>query len=435
MSFILIKEITSSVPIIRLHTKTAQTIGISHRKIVRICYGNRQDEVGVSMRDNIAENRIEMDQRIIDYLRIDISVRYDYQFHHERLIIGPLIGILFEYKDQGLKRRLEDKIERYVPYIKTIEEIGGLMYFFAKDQINYDKEEIKGYIYESKTSSWRSRILPFPGAIFHRTTISQKMKQKMGGKILNSYRLSKLDFWNMLKDHPKLNAYVPETTSEINMNKLERLLAKFGEVFLKHTKKGLGRSIFLISKKGNGYMVRENLEESASYMSKHQTEKFLHQHSVDYILQQAIQLKMHENRKIDYRVIVVKDLDSNWKCLGIIGWLGEINGITIHTLIEVNGKKVEDMLKLQFNYSPNEIKKKKNELTEIGLALASELDRQAGSYNDFGFDIGLDENGKLWIFEANVCQDLKCPLWINDYGMYEEIINHIIKYTKKIAMS
>lgn len=48
-------------------------------------------------------------------------------------------------------------------------------------------------------------------------------------------------------------------------------------------------------------------------------------------------------------------------------------------------------LKLQFNYNLNEIKKKRNELIKIGLEIASELDHQAGSYNDFGFDIGLDE--------------------------------------------
>lgn len=134
--------------------------------------------------------------------------------------------------------------------------------------------------------------------------------------------------------------------------------------------------------------------------------------------------------------MVLKDQNDNWKCIEITGWLGEINAITTHTSRENNGKLIEETLKQQFNYDSKQIKKKKKKFMKIGTLLASELEKQVGRpYVDFGIDFGLDKNGKIWIFEANVYQNLKFPLWINDHKMYQKIINYIIKYLKKVAMS
>lgn len=435
MSLISIKEISTSKPIIRMHQQTAETMGIAQRKTVRISYGMRQDEARVSISRHLPEHIMEMDECLIRCLKMDKSVRYDFEFHQDKLMIGPVIGVIFEYNDQTLNKKLLKNTKRYLPYVNINKGIGGLVYFFASDQIDFKEKEIKGYVYDAKTSSWRRRVLPFPGAIFHRTSISRKLNQEMDGRIINANRFNKADFWNMMKGHPQLSAYLPETSTQINKEKLDHFLKKFERVFLKHTEKSLGKGMYQIRKDGSRYKVRKNLEEHAIMMSSREIEQFLDEHRTDHILQQAIPLKTHENRKIDYRVIVVKDLNDTWRCRGIIGWLGEVNGLTINTLSEVLGKKVEAMLKLQFHYNRAEIKEKKNELIELGIALANELDKLAGPYVDLGIDIGLDVSGKLWVFEVNVCQDLRCPLWINDDGMYKEIIHAIIKYTKKVAMS
>lgn len=436
LSYILIKAIDASEPLIRMPKIIAVKAGIGHRKRIRISYGIKQDEVLVAIADDIPKDIIELDHVTIEYLRIDTSLRYDYQLHQERFIIGPVIGLLFGYNGEKLKNRLIKRQDIYLPYARINAKIGGLIYIFASDQINYEQEEINGYIFQNESSSWEKRVFPFPAVIYRRCSVSRRLVQIMRGRILNSYKFDKYQFWQMLKEHPELSANLPETTAIIDKHNLDLLLGKFGKVYLKHTKKSLGRSIYLISKKDNKYIIRKNYQERIRSLSKREIKIFLSKRNNNYILQQAIDLKAHETRKIDYRVIVAKDLNDHWKCLGIIGWLGDLNGITIHTMVEVNGKKAEEMLRLQFNYNSNKkIKDKVNELVETGILLASELDYQAGPYIDFGFDIGLDVNEKLWIFEANVCQELKSPLWINDYAMYEEIIKCVIAYVRKIAMN
>lgn len=435
LSYISVRAIHTSEPLIKIPKSIADKAGIGHRKRIKISYGIKQDEVLVTIADDIPEDIIELGHVIIDYLKIDTSIRYDYQLHQEILILGPVIGLLFAYTDKNLQNRLNRRPDIYLPYAKLNAEIGGLIYIFASDKINYEQEEIKGYIYQTESSSWEKRVFPFPAVIYRRCSVSRRLEQIMRGRILNSYKFDKYQFWQMLKGHPKLSAHLPDTTAIIDKDNLDLLLNKFGKVYLKHTKKSLGRSIYLISKNGSKYNIRKNYQERIRSLSKREVNKFLARRKSNYILQQAIDLKDHETRKIDYRVIVAKNLNDHWKCLGIIGWLGDLNGITIHTLVEVNGKKAEEMLKLQFNYNLRKIKEKVNELVETGILLASELDYQAGPYIDFGFDIGLDVNEKLWIFEANVCQELKSPLWIKDYAMYDEIVKSVITYVRKIAMS
>jgi hypothetical protein len=350
------------------------------------------------------------------------------------LIIGPIIGLIYAYKDKKIARRLQKKDERYLPYVNAIERTGGLLFFIAEENIDYKKEEIKSYVYNKDSAKWELRILPFP-AVMYRKISTPKLINIMGNKLVNPYEFDKWGFYKLTRDHPYLSSYIPETTNIITKEKLDVLLNTYGEVFIKPTDESLGRGIFLITKETTKYTVRKNLENSTFYFSNREMNSFLSKHSTNHIFQQAIKLKSYGNRKIDYRVMAVRDRDNNWKCDAIMGWLGEFNGITIHSNKEVNGKSVEDMLKLQFNYNEEQIVKKVEEIKEIGKVLASFLDRLYGPYVDFGFDFGIDELGKVWIFEANVSQHLHCPLWINDTEMYRKVIEDIISFLNKIAMN
>ncbi len=439
MTFIRITPITSLQPEIGLNKITAKKVGINNIKRIIVCYGIEQEEALIKITSNSYNNIIEMDQKIIDYLKIDNSLQYECKILQNKLIIGPVIGILVARRNEKLKKQLS----KYQDFIEFNKNLAGLIYIFAADSINFNSAEIIGYRYDLATSSWKEALLPFPGAIYHRRSLSKKndhisrqLVQVMGDKILNSYKINKYKFWEMLKDHPILSNHLPKTTQEISKNSLDTLLKLYGQVFLKHTKKSQGKGIFLISKnKYNEYCVRKNFKEEVLHMTDLQVIEFLEHHKTNHILQQGINLKTYENRKIDYRVMVIKDSNGSWQCQGIMGWLGEINGITIHTVVETNGKKAKDMLLLQFNYTNEQIVSKITELSKLASTLATELDFQSGPYVDFGFDIGLDIYGNPWIFEANIYQDLKCPLMINDFKMYKNAIKLIINYIKVVSMN
>ncbi|MDR7314316.1 YheC/YheD family protein [Brevibacillus nitrificans] len=46
------------------------------------------------------------------------------------------------------------------------------------------------------------------------------------------------------------------------------------------------------------------------------------------------------------------------------------------------------------------------------------------SQNVFGFDMGIDSNGKVWIIEANLRPDITLFLKLKDKGMYLTIVSY-----------
>ncbi|RNA67987.1 YheC/YheD family protein [Alteribacter keqinensis] len=438
MSFTIVKAIKSSRRSLRINPILADKIGLNKkRKRIGICYGNRQYEVTMYITKKVSKEVIEIDQSSIDKLMIDTCYRYNCQYEDGKLIIGPLIGLLFTHKKRFLEKRLsnEDKKKRYDVYAKMMEKIGGVIYFFATDQINYRKKQIKGYVYNKSTSTWDEKVFPFPGVIYRKVSVSKELEKKMKGKILNSYRFNKYEFWKMLKDHDKIAKHLPETTNEITKSRLDDLLRNYDTVILKHTKKKLGYGIYLITREKDNYIVTKNLTYDSICISNDEMVEFLEKHKDNSIFQQFISLKTYENRKIDYRLIFTKDVKEKWECKGILGWLGAVGGFTIHTLVETNGRTLEEMLKIQFDYTPEQIARKKEEMIKIGKKVAVALDATEHLYMDFGLDFGLDENEKIWIFEANVHQQLLSPLYLDDYDMFEQIIECVIRYLEKKAMS
>ncbi|MCL7747514.1 YheC/YheD family protein [Halalkalibacter alkaliphilus] len=437
MEFITIKAIESPDYVIRISHKIAKKLGINNKSKVLICYGSRQWEVAVFINDNMPQEVVEIDQSSIERLMIDTEYNYNYRFEKGNLIIGPLIGLLYTHKRRYLKKRFsnEEKKRKYDPYAEMMKKLGGIIYVFATDQINYEKEEIKGFVYNAKTSNWDEKVFPLPAVIYRKVSVSDELKSKMKGKVLNSFRFNKFEFWEMLKVHPDLAAHLPETTGDISKSSLDALLKKYDKVILKHTKKKLGHGIYLITKEKNKYIVTKNLTYDSIYLSMNEMVEFLEEHKDDYILQQFISLKTYDNRKIDYRLIFTKNIKEKWECKGILGWLGAVGGFTIHTLVETNGRTLEEMLKIQFGYNSKQIARKKKEMIKIGRKIATALDSNDSPYIDFGFDFGLDENEKVWIFEANVYQQLWSPLYLDDYDMYDQIIDSIVRYLGKEAMS
>ncbi|MDT8861974.1 YheC/YheD family protein [Alkalihalobacillus sp. MEB130] len=438
MSFITVKSIKSSSRSLRIHPVLAEKIGINkRRKKIDICYGNRQYEATMSITKKVSKDVIELDQSSMEKLMIDPCYRYNCQYKDGNVLIGPLIGLLYSHKTRYLKKRFsnEEKKKRYEAYAQMMQKIGGVIYAFATDQIDYEKEEVKGFVYNESTSTWEEKVFPLPGVIYRKVSVTEELEKKMKGKIVNSYRFTKYEFWEMLKDHYKIAKHLPETTNEITKSKLDDLLGKYDKVILKHTKKKLGYGIYLITKEKDHYHITKNLTYDSFSISNDEMVEFLEKHQEDYIIQQFVSLKMYENRKIDYRLIFTKTVEEKWECKGILGWLGAVGGFTIHTLVETNGRTLEEMLKMQFDYTPKQIAKKKKEMIKIGNDIAWALDTIERPYIDFGFDFGLDESGKVWVFEANVYQQLWSPLYLDDYDMYEQIIECVIKYLEKEAMS
>jgi YheC/D like ATP-grasp len=420
--------------LIWLGHKTAARLGINQNECIRLVYGNREASVICSIDSGTGNQTVNISENIIKALLMETKVKYEITFTNNKLVIGPVIGLLLGKKEE----RLQKSLKHFLIYTMLYQHINGVLFVFSEDQVNFETEEILGYLYDPEDQNhWRKVTLPFPGSIFRRVELKKetfnKFVGKMGSKIFNSYFFDKWDFWNWLSPDLKIRNYLPETSNQINLSTLNDYIEKYKGIYLKPVSGSCGKGIYYIEKEGSEYRVRKNYTEESQTLSEKEVKTFL-TNKKSHIFQQPIQLQTFEDRKVDYRVILQKNENGHWQCTGIIGRFGKSNGISSNFKSRGFAKEGAEALRLQFGYSELQAFKKYQEIVDVCIKVANKLTIVAGGYGDLGIDIGIDKDEKVWVIETNKRPAHELPLHIKDRKMYYKVKSNPILYAKFLAM-
>ncbi|AZU60408.1 YheC/YheD family protein [Neobacillus mesonae] len=417
-----------------LHDTTAASLGIENKQTIIVHFGKRKIPAAVNTFQSNNENRIAISENIKSELLIDLNVKYELAYSNNELIIGPVIGLLLAKSEARLTRYFDN----FLIYTMLYEQINGILFVFCEQQIDFAKEQITGYVFDpSSPENWRKAELPFPNAIFRRVELAQQtlkgLQEKMGSGFFNAQYFDKWQFWKWLSPYSELRAHLAETTNQVNLTSLNAFIEKYNGVYLKARNGSRGKGIYYIEKHEDQYIVIENYKDDIKTLSNKQMAKFLLRHSY-YLLQQPIRLHTFEERKVDYRVILQKDGTGNWQCTGMIARFGKTNAISSN--FKASGFAMEGTraLMIQFGYDELAAFKKYQEIVTICTKMANKVDETVGAYADFGIDVGIDEDDKIWVIEMNKRPDHDFPLMIKDRRMYYSVKSNPVLYAKHIAM-
>ncbi|WP_158587530.1 YheC/YheD family protein [Neobacillus notoginsengisoli] len=433
MALVKLSVSDSSGPTIELNRKMALKSGLSKGQYIDLSYGLRKTKVKVITKKRAEEDTIFISSEVLDELKIEMTPSYSFRLIGDCLVIGPVLGVLFKERDKHMKQDLSENPEMFFPYAQSIKRLGGLLFFFAEDGIDYKSCEISGYVYDFETMSWKKSIFPYPAIIYRKIKATRILKEAFGKRLINPPCYYKWKFHTTLKENPSFDMYLPETTNIISKENLDHFLRKYGRVFLKMSNQGGGVGMHMIWKDGKEYLSRQNFTDKIFRYSSKQMKTLLASCEKNHILQQPIKIKTVQGKQVNYRVIAVKERAKRWRVRTIHGWLGESGGISTQT-DELSARYPEDLLRMQFDYSPREVQKKIREMESLAIALAEHLEKACGTFVDFGFDFGLDEKGNIYIFEGNTLQQLEMALWLGDHMMYGNLIHRIVKGLKEMAL-
>lgn len=413
---------------------TAMSLGIKNNQKIQLSYGQRKYQVLVETLSLPEQKTLQISENIIEKLLIDTKVKYEITFNTNELIIGPVIGLLLGRSE----KRITKNMDRFLNYAIIYEQINGVLFVFSEEQIDFEKKQITGYVYDpDPLKCWRKVEMPFPGAIFRRVELSKKtlngLIHNMGRSFFNSHYFDKWQFWNLLSPFEELREHLPETTNKVSLQNVDDYIEKYKGVYLKPKNGSRGKGIHFIEKKDNKYMITKNYEDEVKYIEKKEMSKYLSRYRY-YLLQQPIRLHSFENRKVDYRVILQKKQASSWYCTGIIARFGKTNAISSNFKASGFAKEGSAALKMQFGYDDVEAFQKYEEIIHVCKSIATKLDKVGGSYADFGIDIGIDKDEKIWVIETNKRPDHDFPLIIKDKKMYYMVKTNPVLYAKHIAM-
>ncbi|GHH99573.1 YheC/YheD family endospore coat-associated protein [Neobacillus kokaensis] len=413
---------------------TAAFLGIEQNQTITVSFGKRKLPAVVKTVPFNNEYRIGVSENAKKELLIDPDVNYEVMYANNELIIGPVIGLLLAKSEE----RLAKYLHHYLIYTMLYEQINGILFVFCEQQIDFTEEKITGYVYDpASPTSWRKAVLPFPGAVFRRVELGRKtlkgLQERIGPGFFNAQYFDKWQFWNWLSPFEELREHLAETTNKVNVNNLNIFLEKYNGVYLKSRNGSRGQGIYYIEKQGNQYIILENYKNDIRTLSSEQMAKFLRRHSF-FLLQQPIRLHAFEERMVDYRVILQKDRTGQWQCTGMIARFGKSNAITSNFKASGYAMEGRQALMTQFGYDELTAFKKYQEIISICTKMACKADEIAGAYADFGIDVGIDEDYKVWVIEMNKRPDHDFPLMIKDRKMYYSVKSNPVLYAKYIAM-
>ncbi|MEI5906412.1 YheC/YheD family protein [Bacillus spongiae] len=378
-----------------------------------VCFGTNKLNIHCLPHPHEKEEII-LSTSLANQLQIPKFINKLYCFVHEETIsLGPLIGIFTSGFTANDAKPVGERTGFFQKLINTQEPHGIVPFLFGEQHINWTGEHIMGLFYIDE--EWRQIKVPFPNVIYDRLP-NRKSENRMQAQIIkarlqddylipwyNPGFFNKLEIFERLFSDDSVESYLPETHPFLSFSQAEKMLAKYNNIFLKPKNGSLGIGIHQIlydRTKGNYFCRFRHQGENKLVKSsslEYLYEKILQSKNPDkFLIQQGISLLRVEQSPIDFRIHVNKNEDGDWEVSAIAAKVAGSGSVTTHVH---SGGEVKSLAEI---FSEVDRRKYESLLKEAALKLAKSIEENTeGVVGEIGFDLGIDRQERVWMFEAN----------------------------------
>lgn len=338
------------------------------------------------------------------------------QHEGNNIQLGPLIGVLTDSVAPGVSSPFTSRSS----FVKQVIKAGhnkAYTFGFTPNDINWQEKTINGYFLNAH-GNWYRRKVVFPDVIYNRlpnrnTEIGEEMtllREKFlneGIPIFNWSFLNKADVYELLDYDVEALSHLPESIRNPSPEKMKELLHKYYFIYFKPGTGSLGYGIYRISyRPQKGYFVRYRSNGSNTLLRFSTFEKMyraLSQKHGDglsnYVAQQGIRLIEIDKCPVDFRFHMHKDGNNEWKPVGIGAKKAGRGSVTTHMKNGGSLLTPEQALSETFGSRTQSILEKAK---AVSVKLAESIERNySHRIGELGLDIGIDQYGNIWMFEAN----------------------------------
>lgn len=368
------------------------------------------------------EERFKLSNQLAEALLIqstaNLQIRYDHAA--EMLRIGPVIGIL----TSSIPRREDysaSSVQAELIYLSNIgKTLPAQIYIFTPQCIDWINQCTKGYIYRPVSDHhgiWESAVYPLPDVVYDRISsrkaearpLIKSTKQKLMSlpdlKYFNQSFFNKWRVYEMLSDNPSISPYLPETRL-LNQANLQLMAERYRVLYVKPANGSLGQGIIkTYSKDGRIYFLtqagsRQNgsADHAAQFLEK--TKTFRKKRT--YIVQQGIDLAKFNDSAFDIRIIYQKNGEGKWliskKFIRVAARGSSVSNLSKGGHAEQSKIVMSSIFKRNKRF----IEQKNNEMKMLCENVAAAMEKASNSIlGELGLDIGIDQQGRLWLIEVN----------------------------------
>src|SRR5699024_3437978 len=142
-------------------------------------------------------------------LKIPTFTSYQIKNEKNRLVIGPVIGVVLGKSKKVLYR----KLRTLNSYVNLYDGLKGLIVGFTLEDLNRRKLTVNGLVYNPEIGIWERMEVPYPQSILKRGLVPKKDREYInsiyGDRFFNYKKVDKWEIQERLEQFPKINEYLP----------------------------------------------------------------------------------------------------------------------------------------------------------------------------------------------------------------------------------
>ncbi len=341
-----------------------------------------------------------------------------YVLHEEdgEIQFGPLIGVLTDSSSSSMAAPFGER----TGFMRQLLQMGqkrAYLFAFTPRDINWQQETVHGW-FILPGGKWQRRVVPLPDVVYNRlpsrkaetgaalTALRERFVRKRI-PFFNWSFFNKSEVYKMLENDPEALKHLPESVHNPSPEKIREMLEKHRFIYYKPSGGSLGIGIYRLTYHPNkGYFVRYRRNGGNVLLRFTRFGGIIRllraRHGSDlnqYVAQQGIRLVEIENCPIDFRFHMHKNGNNQWIVAAVGAKKAGRGSVTTH--IKNGGQLMTPEQALGFTFGERSYEVLK-EAKNVAVKLAEAIERNyQHTLGELGLDIGIDQSGGVWMFEAN----------------------------------
>ncbi len=394
----------------------------SDKERVHIKAGSRITTCNVIKPNDTIQNTVFLSQDLGDSLGLFSGLILNAKIIPQSATIqfGPFIGV-YGAKNLQNRRIFSEQTSFFHKLCNASRRQGGLTYVLGPNDLDFKNNMAVGHVlvHENGVCSWQARSLPLPDVFYDRglfpkgpnkklsMQVRRYLRKAWGNRFFNPLFFNKWRTHKWLIQHPRLADYLPETFNSEEIAPIAQMFNKYPSVYLKPAGGSSGRGIIRVESRSGLY--------HGEYLVKKKTHTFVYENPVTmwhdlmrkgiinktYIVQPDLNLAKYEGRPFDIRAMMQKGSDGNWSLTGAAARIaGSANTIT--TNLHAGGKAQLLPATLASIFGTTKGSELHQEIVDLCYTTCNWIEEvTAVSFGEIAVDLGVSENGKLWLIELN----------------------------------
>lgn len=349
-------------------------------------------------------------------LQQGMNLRINYSPELNQLTIGPLIAVLMSRYYGNPAQPFASNTAFCQELTEAGKQQGAFVYFLTPNQIDTNQPVLDGWCCHGK---WKRMSFPYPDIIYNRLTsrryerlnsvkqLFNHVKNRHRGYVFNERYLNKSEVFEALKKDRSLQPYLPATDVFRSYQILRNMCQKYPNVFLKPITGSLGKGIIKISRQPNGaYICHFSSAGGTKKVSYSSISKLFQAISGKmkaqrYQIQQGLTLIASQGRPIDFRALVQKGLQGEWKVTSIVARIAGSQHFVSNLARGGQLSTVKAAL-VRAKFPSSRRGKIALNLRKAALHIAQGIETHVKEhFGELGVDLAVDRRGKVWLLEVN----------------------------------